>query len=71
MQSLSHDVQFSAKVYVVVNAVMGVCFILFSYLYLKNGSMCQFAGFWAILQVHQMVQLCIAGREFARPLLAE
>ena len=61
----------TAQIYIGVNGVLGVGFILFAYLWLKNGSMCQFAGIWALLQVHVMVQYMIQGREFAHPLLQE
>ena len=66
-----YDVRTTAKIYIGVNGVLGAAFVLFAYLWLKNGSMCQFAGLWALLQVHVMVQYMIQNREHQHPLLID
>jgi len=66
-----YTINYTAKIYVVANAVCGIAFILLAYLYLSSGSMCQFAGLWAIFECNTMVQLLIQNREFAHPLLIE
>ena len=66
-----YDTNQTAWIYAVSNGVLGALWILFAYLFLKNGSMCQFAGIWAILECNNMVQLLIANREFTHPILQE
>ena len=66
-----YSVKTTAKIYIGVNGALGAGFVLFAYLWLKNGSMCQFAGIWALLQVHFMVQYMIQNRESQHPLLID
>lgn len=61
----------TAQIYAATNAIIGVGFIILSYTYLKSGSMCQFAGFWGVIQCHIMVQLLIQNREFTHPLFVD
>ena len=65
------DVNLTARIYIATNAVLGVLWILFAYTFMDSGSMCQFGGFWAVLQCNSMVQLMIRGQERYHPLLID
>ena len=65
----SFSVTRTAQIYCAVNGLLSVGFIVVAYVWLKNGSMLQFAGLWGAFQVYLMVQYIIQGREHAHPLI--